>query len=270
MKVLKIIWKFINSKVFGYLLVLAFAVLFLGTCNRNKSLKEESVRQEHNVTAMNDTIKTEKLKSGALQVSIDGYVADVIDLEKYNKDLADAVKAQKGKVITLNRVVFQLIQDTTELRRWIALNIPPPEPPSSTSDSTWKVPWAVRYVYDSTNYDAYSGITNIGLRGPYDLSKVSVFHTGTELTYRNSQIGLIWGQKYEGSGKNKRLKVYAQTTHPAFKAKLLEGTYVDFPKKTHWLQGFGVGPTLNIGYDFLNNQPAFVVGIGIHYNIYKF
>ncbi len=86
---------------------------------------------------------------------------------------------------------------------------------------------------------------------------------------RESQIGLIWGQKWEGRGKDKRLKVYAQTAHPAFQTKLLEGTYVDYPKKRRWFTGLGIGPQFGVGYDFLNNQPAITIGLGIQYNIYQ-
>jgi hypothetical protein len=76
---------------------------------------------------------------------------------------------------------------------------------------------------------------------------------------------LTWGQKYEKG----RVHVFAWTSHPAFQATLLEGTYVDYPKKKHWFTGFGIGPNLSLGYDFINNRPAFIFGIGIQYNIYQ-
>lgn len=271
-KILTTIWKFINSKIFGYVLILAFAVLFLGTCNRNKDLKNEAAIHGKNLVAMNDTIKTERLKNGELQVSISGYVANAIDLENYNAELAAELDKQKGKVITLNRIVFNLIQDTTELRKYIRI-LTDPGPPVQDNDTTWTVSWSTAYVYDSINYDRYDGKTQVRLRGPFttkQIGSMSVAHNKTYLTYRDSQMKLVWGQEWEGKGKNKQLKIYARTNHPAFRASLLDGTYADLPKEKHWLQGWGVGPTLNIGYDFLNNQPAFVVGIGIHYNLYKF
>jgi len=269
MKFLKGVWKFINSKIFGYIMIIVIAIFLVGTCSRVSNLKEEAEIKDQNISALADSIKTIKTANGELQASRDAYMASAKELEQYNKELSDDVKKQKGNVVTLNKIVFNLEQDKAELEKWKAENQPKPNPPSQETDSTWKVPWVARYVYDSTNFDSYAGTTIIGLRGPYDLSKVSVFHNGTDLTYRNSQIGLIWGQKWEGKGKNKRLRVYAQTAHPAFKAKLLEGVYVDYPEKRHWFTGFGVGPTLNLGYDFLNNQPAVVVGIGIHYSIYS-
>ena len=268
MKFLDKIWKFLNSKVTLYILIAVSAILFLGTCNRNSSLRDELDRRDINISALTDSIKTVKLKNGDLQSSRDAYMASAKELEKFNKELAEAVKNQKGKVITLNRIVFQLKQDTADLREFIR-NLPDPEPPVQDDDSTWTVSWSTAYVYDSTNYDKYDGKTQVRLRGPFDLSKISVGHQQTYLTFRDSQIGLTWGQKWEGIGKDRKLRVYAQTSHPAFQTKLLEGVYVDYPRKRHWFTGFGVGPTLNIGYDFLNNQPALVIGVGIHYNIYQ-
>ena len=267
--VLTTIWNFINSKIFGYVMIGLLILVLMGTCSRNNKLKEEAVRTEQNVAALNGKIVNEKIKLGKLQASNDGYIADVKELKQYNAELAKEVKDQKGKVITYSRIIFTLEQDKAELERWKREHENTPEPPTPESDSTWRVPWNATYVYDSINFDAYSGITRVGLRGPFDLSKISVFHNGTVLTYRNSQIGLSWGQKWEGTGKNKQLKVFANTEHPAFKAQLLQGTYVDYPKKQHWLAGFGVGPQIGVGYDFIHNQPALTVGLSFHYNIYQ-
>jgi hypothetical protein len=262
---LKIIWEFINSKVFGYIAIGVFIFLLIGTCGRNSKLREDSDRKDQNISALTDSIQIVKLKNGDLQVSKDAYMATAKELEEYNKGLAKEVSDQKGEVISLNHIVFQLKQDTAELRKYIR-NFPKPEPPIQINDSTWNINWTLPFIYDSINYDIYKGRTQIGVSGPIDYKFVKITNNGTILLDRESQIGLIWGQKYEKGGK---LKVYAQTAHPAFKAKLLEGVYVDYPKKQGWFTGFGVGPTFNVGYDFLHNQPAVIIGAGIHYNIYS-
>jgi len=274
-KFLEGLWKFVNSKIFGYIMILVFAILFLGTCSSNTKLKDESDRKDQNISAMSDTITEVRLKNNELQVKTGAFMATEKELKDLNSDLAKRVSEQKGKVVTLNRIVFNLTQERDELQRWKDDHPPVVAPPSQVNDSTWNVPWSAKYVYDSTgvdtsNYDIYAGITQIGLRGPYDLGKVSVKLNSSDLTYRDSKMSMVWGQKWEGVGKNKKLVVYAQTSHPAFEAKLLKGTYVDYPKRDHWFTGFGIGPQIDIGYDFMNNRPAFVVGVGIHYNIYNF
>jgi len=266
MKVLTKIWKFINSKIFGYALIAAFILLFLGTCGRNSVLKEKANRTEQNLIASNDTIKSERLKNGDLRVSINGYVANEKELKVFNEDLANQVKAQTGKVVTLNNIVFHLRQDTADLRAYINYLLTKYETPHQINDSTWNVDWTLAYTYDSANYDIFIGRTQVGLRGPKSFLKdITLTHNKTSLFNRDSKMSLTWGQKYEDD----KLKVFAQTSHPAFQAQLLEGTYVDYPKKRHWFTGFGIGPAANIGYDFLHNQPAIIVGVGIQYNIYQ-
>ena len=145
MKFLKSLWKFINSKVFGYILIAVAILLLVGTCGRNANLKEEAERSHQNLIASNDTIKIERLKNGDLQVSIGGYIANEKELREFNEDLANQVKAQTGKVITLNNIVFHLKQDTTELRRYIDSLLTKFKEPEQINDSTWNVDWVISY-----------------------------------------------------------------------------------------------------------------------------
>lgn len=270
MKFLQGVLKFMNSKIFGYVLIVVIAVFLVGTCGRVSNLKEEAKIKDQNISALADSIQTVKLKNGDLQSSRDAFMADAKELRLLNAELSDAVKLQKGKVVTLNRIVFQLKQDTADLQSYINELLAKYETPEKVNDSTWNVDWTLPFVYDSVNYDIFSGRTIIGVKAPKSyLSDITLTQNRTLLLNRESQIGLTWGQKWEGTGKNKRLKVYAQTAHPAFQTKLLEGTYVDYPTKRHWFTGFGVGPHVGVGYDFLNNQPAITIGLGIQYNIYQ-
>lgn len=272
-KILEQIWKVINSKIFGWAMIFLFAILFLGMCNRNSGLKDDINKKDNNIAVMNDSITTVILKNGELQSSIGAYVASEKELNLLNEGLSKEVDKQKGTVSSLNRIVFNLTQSVEDLQKWKDEHPwVKPQPPSAVNDSTWDVPWVARYVYDTSNFDEYKGTTQVGLRGPFDLSKISVIHNNTDLTYRNSQISMVWGQEWVGRGKNKQLKVFARTSHPAFQSKLMEGYYVDQPSKDegHWFKGFGVGPNFTVGYDFLHNQPAVFVGVGIHYNFYKF
>ncbi|GAF99188.1 unnamed protein product, partial [marine sediment metagenome] len=204
--------------------------------------------------------------NGDLVASKSAYIANEKELKEFNAGLAKQLKDEKGKVVTFNNIVFQLRQDSADLQKNLADLKSEYEKPKQVNDSTWNVDWLLSYVYDSTNYDIFDGRTQVGLRGPEGYFKdITLTHNKTWMLNRNSQIGLTWGQKYEDG----KLKVFAKTAHPAFQAQLLEGTYVDYPKKRHWFTGFGIGPQLSVGYDFLHNQPAFMIGVGIHYNIYQ-
>jgi len=266
-KILKSIWKFINSKIFGYILILAFAVLFLGTCNKNNDLKNESSKKDQNISALIDSVQTIHLKNGVLEVSINGFLATSKELKEFNLNLSNQLKKERGKVITYSNIIFELNQNYTDLQKTFDSLKAEFNKPIQTNDSTWNVTWTLPFMYDSLNYDIFEGTTVVGVRASeIDLKSISLVHNWTFMNNRNSSMSMTWGQKYE----NGKLKVFARTLHPAFSAKLLEGTYVDYPKEKHWFSGFGIGPTFNIGYDFLHNQPAVVVGIGINYNIYQF
>lgn len=266
MKFLEGIWKFVNSKIFGYILIVVIAVFLVGTCGRNSNLKEEAKVKDQNISALADSIKTVHTKNGDLESSIDGFMASAKELKEFNLDLANQLKNEKGKVVTYSNIIFELRQDYKDLQDAFDSLQAEFDKPVQVNDSTWNVSWTLPFVYDSTNYDIFAGTTVVGVRAPLSyLPEIDLIHNRTFMTNRNSSMSMTWGQKYEDG----KLKVFARTAHPAFSAKLLEGTYVDYPKKKHWFTGFGIGPQVGIGYDFLNNQPAFTVGIGVQYNIYQ-
>ena len=266
-KTLQAIWKFVNNKIFGYILVMIFVMFFLGTCNKNKDLKDEITKKDQNISAMTDTIKTVIKKNGNLEVSIDGYIGLTSDLQNYNKKLADQVKAQSGKVVTLNNIVFNLRNDSTSLANRIIELEKLLNKPIQLNDSTWDIGWSTKYKDIGT----VAGHSIIGVRANKDwLRKIELTNEDIIISLIDIPVEMTWGQKWEGKGNSKKLKIYAETNYPGFQTKLLEGTYADIPKQGHWFQGFGIGPQFDIGYDFLHNQPAVVIGIGIQYNFYKF
>lgn len=254
MEVLTKIWKFLNSKVFMYILIIIAIIVFISMCSSNSNLKDEATLKDANITALNDTVKTVKLKNGELESSITGYQGSAEQLEILNASLANDIDKEKGKVVTYGNLIFKLKQDIKDLEE--ALKDPIYDDPIATSDSSWNIDWTLPYIYDSVNYDIFKGRTQVSLFGN------TLKHNKTFLVNRDSQMKLTWGQKYE----NDKLKVFARTAHPAFSAQMMEGVYVDLPKKKHWFTGFGVGPQL--GISLFPNQ-AFFIGVGVQYNIYQ-
>jgi len=266
MEILKKIWKFVNSKVFGYIVIFIVAIMLIGMCNRNSDLKEQMGVQDQNISAKSDTIKTVLKKNGDLYVQIDGYIADATHLGEYSEKLAKQLKAQTGKVITLNNVVFRLRNDSTSLANRIIELEKKLNEPIQLNDSTWDIGWSAGYKGIGT----VAGHSIVGVRADKKwLSDISLTNEDIIISLIDIPVSMTWGQKWEGKGKDKKLKIYAETNYPGFDAKLLEGTYADLPKENHWFTGFGIGPTFNVGYDFLHNQPAIILGVGIHYNIYQ-
>ena len=81
-KILKAIWSFLNSKLLGYAIALILVIWIAQMCSSIRDLKEEINNANQNNSALVDTLKKERLKTGELQYSIDGFVADLETLKK--------------------------------------------------------------------------------------------------------------------------------------------------------------------------------------------
>lgn len=286
-KFLKGLWTFLNSKVFQYGLVILLVLFLLKTCGSEKNLKRENKIQEQNIAAANDTIKKEKTKNGKYEYTIAGYVASKKELEDVNSNLSKEVNQEKGKVLSLNKLVFQLKQDTTELRKHLRNIVV--EQPIKLNDSAYIIPWSMNYTWDSLNYDNFIGQTKVGItikpgfilknKSNSDILNNGILlkHYNTELISRESQMDLIFGQKVE----DKQLRIFARTNYPGFNPKSLEGVLIDpntnpyiksimkkhkilFPNT--WTLGVGTSS----GYNLFNAKPYLGVGVNLTYNIYQF
>jgi hypothetical protein len=270
MKYLDLIWKFLNSRIFVIILIVILIIFIAGTCKRKRDLRIELFRTEQNLAALHDSLKFERLKNNQLIVSISGYIATEKELKTLNKSLYDRVRAQKGEILSLNRSIVQLVQDTIMLRKNIDHLNTKIGKMFQLNDSVYIAPWALSYKYDEYNFDMFSGKTIIGL-----ISKdpLTFHHINTEMTSRLSQIDLTWGQKIEDG----KLRVYIQSAYPGFTVKSMEGVLIDpqknpfikeITKKKHWFQGLSIGFGITPGWDFLNNRGAIVVGPTLSYSIY--
>jgi hypothetical protein len=287
------IWGFLTSKIFLVILVLILFILIGRGCSRIRELKRVNNIHEQNIVALTDTIKTEKTKSGKLQVSIAGYILSVKDLKDINGSLYKEVRDQKGTIISINKIVFQLKQDTFELRKHINYLESIMSQPFQINDTIYKISWLLKYDWDDKNFDVYKGQTFIGIldrkitRNTYtDMSKSfnngfnNIFnesfilkHFKTEMVDRLTQVELTFGQKIE----DKQLRIFVNTKYPGFTASSLEGVLIDpntnpyikeLMKKKKWFPNtWSVGGGPSFGYNFLTGKPYLGVGVQINYNI---
>ena len=87
MKYLKLIWDFLNSRVFVLILITLLIIFIAGTCKRKRDLARDLTRKEQNIAALSDSLKFEKMKSGQLVVSISGYIASEKELKTLSPKL---------------------------------------------------------------------------------------------------------------------------------------------------------------------------------------
>ncbi len=267
----KKIWSFIKGKVFIALVIVGLIAFSAMQCSRIKELKREKNISDQNAIAMKDSLKFERKHSGELLVSIAGYIATEKELKTLNKDLWERVKGIEGDVISLNRVILQLQQDSAMLHKALNEKEKIIAKLLKIDDNTYMAEWTLPFKYDSTNFDVFTGKTYIAItnKDPLELA-----HVDTELTKRLTQIDLTWGQTVE-KGK---LRIFIESKYLGFTVKSMEGVLIDpstnplikkLMKEKHWFQGFSVGPSVTTGYNITTGKYALVLGAGLHYSIYQ-
>jgi hypothetical protein len=285
-KIIKDIWKFINSPIFLLGIIFILFIMLSKTCSDYKEEQRQNTINEQNNIAMRDSLRIEKTKSGGLQVSIAGYIASEKELKNLNEKLYKEVSEQKGKVLSLNKIIFQLKQDTSILNKHINYLESLMGQPIKINDSTYSVSWQLRYDWDELNYDIYNGTTYIGTRIKTGfvwkdgltsnelLSDALILtHQKTLLNNKLSQMELKFGQKIE----DKQLKIFVETNYPGFTPKSLEGVLIDpntnpyiksLMKKKHFFPNtWSVGIGGSTGYNLFTSKPYFGVGVNLTYNL---
>jgi len=270
MEILKKIWNFINSKIFGYIFIAIIIILLINQFKRAADLKRENIQQQQNISAADSIISSYKNNNNEYVAEKAIWILSEKELKKQNKELYDEVKNQNGQIISLNNTIFKLVQDTILLHDSISYLRTMIGEAEKLNGTKWNLPWELQYVWDEKNHDNFKGHTIVEI----DTVNYNVKHVNTVLDERNSQIDLIFGEKVVGG----KYSVYVSSKYPGLTTNSMAGVLIDpntntdikdLIEKRHWFTGFGVGPTLNVGYDFINQKPAIIIGVGIHYNIYN-
>ena len=254
------------------LVLIILFIVIAQQCSSYQDLKREKQISDQNADAAKNELLIEKKKNGELIASVSGYIATEKELKTLNKQLWDRIKAQDGQIISLSHSIILLKQDSAMLAKYIVEKDKLIEKLTQIDSNTYAAPWKLTYVYDkdTSNYDVFKGKTYIGVSNKNPLELV---HIDTKLIERLTKIDLTWGQKVEKD----KLRVFITSSYPGFTVQQLSGVLINpsdwpdliQPVKKHWFQNFGVGPNISIGYNFIQNKPAITVGIGIHYNLYK-
>jgi len=211
-KILKGVWAFLNSRVFVIALIVLLFIFLAGQCSRILDNQEEIRKRDQNISALTDSLEFVKRKNGELLVLKDGYIATIGELTAINKGLADKVKAQDGKILSLTNTVVRLKQDSTDLAKNVdKLNTIIGKLKQVSADK-YLAPWQLAFKYDEKNYLKLNGSTFIQVinKDPFQLRHDTTYLVGFE-----NQIELTYGHKIE-KGK---MRVWAQSAYPGFTVK---------------------------------------------------
>ena len=254
-----------DSRIYLLMGVIILAIILLQQCDARKKAEADLAMAGNNIAALTDTVTRTKNRLGEEQFEKRTFITSLKGLESLNKDLYQEVKAQKGQVAQLTKIVGVL---STPL---------PQEPIGGTTTSSgspcdslggsFATEWESHQQFDSTNYRTLSAQTEITLKDK------RVKSSQTKILKDEIGFNLITGLEKKDNG----YKIFVRSNYPGFKPTKIDGAFIPqedlFPpqKKKNW--GLGIGPQIGIGLGgVVVPTPVWYLGLGIslQYNIFKF
>jgi len=191
---------------------------------------------KHNLEALNDTIKYYKGKSGNLVATKLGFESDIKTLKLLNEHLykeIEDLKLKKGNVQNIyyvDGVIDHGQQDTVYIVKHDSINRGFSKD-FNFNDEYRTLEGNISYIPDSLKFKIEKDIVKFDYAIAMD----------------------------------KNNKIYVKSTNPYVQYNEISGFTVPKQKKTHW----SVGPSVNFGYDPINNKPTFSIGASLNYGIIK-
>lgn len=233
---------------------LVFMLLWLKQCNDNKVAQKKLIVAEHNINALQDTLRVTKNKVGETEYNKLAFLTDKLEnLEKLNTDLYKTVKNIKGNVSTIIKGDTKIVTDTLYLA-------------SSTTVNQDTI--TTRFNFDST----YSKGNSRSLAG-FTQYNMATKATKAQLTKDEISISFITGIKNLDKGKP---EIFLTSNYPNFQIVALQGAVLDknlfkgkAPRKISVGAQLGYSP---LSYNFstkklgITNQITF--GVGVSYRIF--
>lgn len=196
-----------------------------------RSCQENKQLYGDNVTALIDSVSSYKAKNGELVASKSLLEGDMSLLEKTNSELAKELNSMK-------------VKNPEQVVKIVTKYIKAP------SDTVW--------VIDSTN----ANITK-----QFDFTDDYRSLTG-DVYLKNNMLGLNISKDEVYANYTlaiKDNKAYITTNNPYIKISDIQGITIPTSKIKH----FYLGPSINFGYDPIQNKPTFNVGVSIGYGLFS-
>lgn len=259
---LRYLWK---RRDIVFLLGIAILVLLLmKQCNSNRDLKNQIDINNHNIDALNDTVRVEKDKLNREVYVKRTLLATNKNLEGLNSSLSSEVKSLKGKVIYLQSSKTKIEVDTQYIDNYITVY----------PDNKYSLDWKFDTTYSEGNYRRFSGNSFFRIEKDTD----SIIPGKTRINHDEMGFSFITGLRE----KDKSLEIFVTPKYPGMKVTEIEGAVID-PSKSVLLKKmfpekrWGIGPQIGIGigggYN-INGTPAFgpmiYFGLGANYSLIRF
>ena len=206
-----------------YIVIIIALLSILSISMRN--CQENKQLYNNNITALVDSVSFYKAKNGELVASKSLLEGDMSLLKKTNSELANELNSMKVKNPE------QVVKIVTEYIK-------------TPSDTVWTI--------DSTN---------VNITKQFDFTDDYRSLAG-DVYLKNDMLGLNISKDEVYANYTlaiKDNKAYITTNNPYIKISDIQGITIPTPKTKH----FYLGPSINFGYDPIQNKPTFNVGVSI-------
>lgn len=241
-------------KNFGYLIAIVFVILFLVNNGLKKNRIEKLIKKTTELNTKNDIlIKNNKLLDDQLGLkdSLLVFKEDQLD------SISDVIKKSKIKESYWKSKYDNIAEDLSKI----------------PDDSSYRFLISV-FNYPGEYLYSFNGLQVKGLHRTYLESKnkdnqlLSLEEVLSGCEYKNVLFGeakVLLEEKYSIE-KTKVDNYKSIVINKDEEIKLLNK---ELSRNSKWFAGFGIGPQLGIGYDFIHQESVITFGIGIQYNVYK-
>jgi len=249
-----------NTDIRVYLLmcVIVLIILLMQQCDARKKAEYDLALAGNNIAALNDTIKLTTNRLGNAQYEKRTFITSVKNLEKLNSELYQEVKAQKGQVAQLTKIVGVLstpkpkdpIDGTTVIKGV----------PCDSLGGSYLTTWETLQRFDSINSRSLKAQTEIFLKNK------KVEKSQTKILEDRISFDLVTGLEKKDDG----YRIFVRSNYPGFAPAKISGAFIPqsdlLPpqKRKNWSLGFG--PHIGLGIRVVPTpMPVWYVGIGLNY-----
>lgn len=239
-------------------------ILLFKQCDTASSLKNQLDIQNHNLEALNDTIRVQKNRAGEDMFVKKTLLADKNSLEKLNADLAKELDKVKGQVIALQKVKAETRTEIQYVPTYV----------TKYTDGRYSLDWKLDTTYSEGNYRKLSASSYFEI----DSLSHDIKPGSTKIKEDVLGFSFVTGLRE----KDNSLEIFVTPKYPGMTITSMEGAIIDphkskvlkkmFPQK-NWSVGPFVGIGIGAGSSFTRMPiagPVFCVGVSLQYSWFKF
>ena len=211
--------------------ILTIILLLFALSISIKSCQESKQSHNNNINALVDSVSYYKAKNGELVASKSLLEGDMFLLKKTNSELVNELSSMK---IDNPEQVVKIVTEYVK----------------APSDTVWMI--------DSTN---------VNITKQFDFTDDYRSLAG-DVYLKNDVLGLNISKDEVYANYTlaiKDNKAYITSNNPYIKISDIQGITIPTPKTKH----FYLGPSINFGYDPIQNKPSFNIGISIGYGLFS-